>query len=357
MNQKTPLLLLSQVVVIVLASVAAVYIFQHVQTSIQIAGISAYYYISYLLAVFVSYFSVFKRNQYLALVLSLLVIVTFISILLHVRYVMQFLPAITFSLGVLIGVFSVIVVPSERGRYFVTFLIILILPAILAESKVNWSRFFQDMITLSETYTFISPLAPLFHIFREGFLLLTNDVRINPYELYTVCFVIVAGYMYLRYTTQIALTQQELIKRGATAEDADIVGSGILLIAGIAAGAITATASVTFIAPFIADVIQPLIVEIPLHIFLFGIGTGTTIVATAYMFTKRTVGVLPRKIREKATPSIAKTYPSDQVTFEVETSFSPGVRRAGGRREMRYFITPWGLVDMEPWKRYRREKK
>lgn len=356
MSQKNKVLLLSQVVVIVLASVAAVYTFQHVQTSIQIAGISAHYYISYLLAVFLCYFSVYKHNQYIALFLSLLVLVAFFSILFPVSSVMQFLPAITFCLAVVIGVFSVLVVPAERGRYFVTFLIILVLPAILAESQVNWSRFFQDMATLSEIYPFISPLVPLFEILREGFLLLTSDVRTNLYELYTVCFVVVAGYLYLRYATKVALTRHELIQRGASIKDIETISKSILLVAGIVATAVITTALVTVTTPIIVSSIKPLLAGAPLHIFLFGIGTGTAIVATAYMFTKGAVGVLPRKFRQKAAPRIVKTYPSDRPTFQVEASSSQGIRRAGERREVRHILTPWGPVEIEPRKRQWRDK-
>jgi hypothetical protein len=346
-SQQRTVLLLSQAVVIVFTSVAAVYAFQHVQTSIQIGGISGYYYVSYLAAVFISYILYLRTRLYSVSVLGLLALLAFFSVALHVQQIVQLLPFITFSLAVLIGVFSVLAAPSERGKYFVTFLIILILPVILAESQVNWNHFFQDMVKLGEVYPVLSPFAPLFNMFREGFRLLTNDFRINAHELYIVCLVVAAGYMYLRYTTQITITQQTLSKRGASPKDIADISSGSLLVAGIAASAMAVTAFIIAITPPIANAMQPLFNSTPLPIFLFAIGTGTGIVATAYIFAKITVGALPSKVRSKITP----------ITLQAEVNVRSAAGISRERGDPRYMQTPWGAVDLEHWRSDKHEKK
>ena len=328
MNTRESVLVGSQLAVIVFSSLAAVHIVQQLDTSIQIGGVPAYYYLTHFLAIILLlslYPSVHKHNHpgsaCLALFSSIFLLVTWLVLAsipvlpflsealpsfthLNMDYILQLFPIVTFAIATTMGAFSAIVAPFDRGKCFVIFLIALALPAIFAESMVDWRRFFYDMITVSKTYTLISPLAPLFSVLREMFILLTSNSRMNQLELYAMCFGLLAGYIVLRYATRIALTQQEFSKRGASASDTASISHGVILIAALTATSMVPVASAAIVAPLIAphlvSMIQPLLTDLPEFTVLLGIGTGTIALATSYIFTKKAVGMPLHKARGRA---------------------------------------------------------
>ena len=325
MNAREIVLEGSQLAVIVFSSLAVVHILTQLDTSIQIGGVPAYYYLTHFLAIILLlslYPSVHKRNHpgsaclalfssiFLLVIWLVLASIPFLPFLgealpsfthLNMDYILQLFPIVTFAIATAMGTFSAIVAPSNRGKCFVIFLIALALPAIFAESMVDWRRFFYDMITVSETYALISPLAPLFSVLREMFILLTSNSRMNQLELYAMCFGLLAGYIVLRYATRIALTQQELSNRGASASDTASISHGVILIAALAATSIVPAASAAIVAPLVApylvSMIQPLLNELPESTILLGIGMGTIALATSYIFTKKAAGMPLHKAR------------------------------------------------------------
>jgi hypothetical protein len=166
--------------VILLMSLVATYGFQHIETMIQ-DQISGFRNITYLMIIILSFSSLYHRNKHVAFIFSF--ILSTLLLLLTVHRGIWESSLTLFFLATMLGVLSVVLIPEARGREFALFLMILIFPLLLAESRLLSS------VTVQENW------APF-------------------YQIYTMGLTIVGGYFYLRYATWIKLTERELLLRG-----------------------------------------------------------------------------------------------------------------------------------------------
>lgn len=240
-----------QVAVIALISFAASHVFQRADAIIQIDGIHAYRYIAYVATIILWYVCASKYNKYLAFSSSSVLLV--LAILSQQKVIDSF-PAIAPFFGILMGVFTVLLAPTARGRGFVEFLFVLILPALLAESRLGGSV----IPTLEGIFVF---------------------------EVYAVTVTVVGGYFFLRYMGSAVLTHRELLSRGASEEDTWTITqknsfiTGTLVVAATATAALLATAT-----SILTNTLQPYFAGLPLHIFLLEIIIGVVIVVIIYYF-------------------------------------------------------------------------
>lgn len=251
LTKKTPTLL--QFTVIVLMSVAASYAFQHTETVYQLNGICFYRYLTYFITIFLGYacFSYYKK--YIAFLFSLALSAVALSP--FGLKAIELFPSAVPLLAVLMGVTTVLLVPSSRGRGFLEFLAALILPAILAESRIGGS-----------------------------FRLLETTQSIGYYELSAITVMIVGGYLYLRYATLANLSRLELLSKGADEKDTTKAGkrSNIITVLVVAsASGIAASLMVT--APIVADALQATGATAPLYVLASAMGAGIAITTILYI--------------------------------------------------------------------------
>lgn len=240
-----------QVAVIVLISFGASHVFRRVDALIQVNGIHVYRYIAYVATIILWYVCTSKYNKYLAFSLPSALVA--LAILGQQKVIDPF-PAIAPFFAILMGVFTVLLVPAARGRGFVEFLFVLILPALLAESRLGGS---------------IMPTS-------EG---------IFAYEVYAVAIAVVGGYFYLRYIASADLTHRELLSRGASEEDTCAISRWNNFITGaIVAAATATTAFLATATSILTKALQPYFAGLPLHIFLLETIIGVVVVAIIYYF-------------------------------------------------------------------------
>jgi len=162
--------MLLQFAVIVLTSVAASYAFQNTESAYQVNGLGFYRYLAYISAVFLSYvcFSHYKKRVALAFSFAL----SAVALSPIGQQAVELFPLLVPLLAVLMGVTSVLVVPSSRGKGFFEFLVVLVMPTILAESRIGGT---------------------------SGLLATTKSI--GYLELSAITASVVGGYFYLRYAT------------------------------------------------------------------------------------------------------------------------------------------------------------
>ncbi len=245
--------MLLQFIVVVLMSVAASYAFQHTETVYQTNGICFYRYLAYFITIFLGYasFSYYKKS--IGFVFSFgLSTVALSPIGLKA---IELFPSVVPFLAALMGVATVLVVPSSRGRGFLEFLAVLILPAILVESRIGGS-----------------------------FRLLETTESIGYYELSAITVTIVGGYLYLRYATLANLSRLELSSNGANEKDtaeANKRSNFVTLLLTTCASGITAPLMAT--APTVADVLRATGATAPLYVLALAMGAGIAITTTLYI--------------------------------------------------------------------------
>lgn len=257
--------MLLQFTVIVLMSAAASYVFQHTETVYQVNGLCFYRYLAYVAAVFLGYIclSCYKRSVALAFSFALSAVALSPVGQKAIELFLLFVP----FLAVLMGVTAVLVVPDSRGRGFFDFLVVLILPAILAESRI-----------------------------RGSFGLLATTESIGYHELSAIIVSIVGGYFYLRYAALANLSCLELLSNGGNEEDVARVSKEcnfILILIVIGASGIAAF--LMAIAPIVAVALQATVAA-PLYVLTLAMGAGITITAIFY--------ILQLSQREKAHASV-----------------------------------------------------
>lgn len=246
--------MLLQLTTIVLMSVTASYAFQHTQTAYQINGLCFYRYFVYALIVFLGYvcFSHYKRSVALAFSIAL----SAVALSPIGQKAIEFFPSIVPFLAVSMGVTAVLVTPSSRGRGFFEFLAVLILPAILAESRIGGS----------------------FH-------LLATTESIGYYELSAITVSVVGGYFYLRYAISANLNCLELLSNGANEKDVTKVGkqcnTTMILIAISASGTAAVLMTTTSI---VANALRTTVFALPLYVLAFAMGAGVAITTILYIF-------------------------------------------------------------------------
>ncbi|UCF58457.1 MAG: hypothetical protein JSV15_05115, partial [Candidatus Bathyarchaeota archaeon] len=128
--KKTPMFL--QLTAIVLMSVAASYAFQHTETTYQINGLCFYRYLAYAITVFLGYICFAHYKKYVGLVFSFALSAIALSPI--GQKAIELFPSVVPFLAALMGFTTILVNPNSRGRGFLEFLVVLILPSVLAVS-------------------------------------------------------------------------------------------------------------------------------------------------------------------------------------------------------------------------------
>lgn len=243
-----------QVIVIVLMSISASYTFLNTRTNFTINEICFYRYLAYGMTVVFSYFCVSRYNKYIALLLSLALSALALSPL--SKEVVEVFPTFVSFFAILMGITTVLLVPDARGQGFFEFLLVLILPAILAESRLGGFPYF---IVTSQSLT--------------------------HYEVFVVTVAIVGGYFYLRYATWGNLARSDLLSKDEREGEANAVNRWTSFISGIIiAGAIGTTAFLAIVAPVIAGVFQPLFKDQTFYAFALMGCIGIVVVTAIFTF-------------------------------------------------------------------------
>jgi hypothetical protein len=237
--------------VISLISFAASHLFWRIDAITQVDGIHVLRYIVYFAAIVLWYISTYKYNKYLALAIPSVLLALAI---LDQQTVIDSFQAIVPVSAIAMGIFATLLAPASRGRGFVEFLLVLIAPAILAESRLGGSVIQLQNGTVA-------------------------------YEIYGVAISVVGGYLYLRYKTTADLTRRDFLIRGADEEDVHVVSQrssfviGLVIVAATVTSALLATTT-----SFLTNALQQFFAGQPLHIFLIEIILGVIVVATIYHF-------------------------------------------------------------------------
>lgn len=248
--------MLLQFIVIVFMSVAASYAFQHTETVYQINGLCFYRYLAYISAIFLGYVGFSRYRKYIALAFSFALLAVALSPI--GQEVLELFPSAVPLLAVLMGVTTILTVPSSRGRGFFEFLVLLILPAILAESRIGGSV-----------------------------RLLATTRSISYSEASVIAAIIVGGYFYLRYATLTNLKCSEFLTNNADEEDVAKVSKKCNNMAALVV--ISASAISMFLmasAPVIANALRATIVALPLLVVASAMGAGVTITIIFYIFQR-----------------------------------------------------------------------
>ena len=252
--KRTPILL--QFTVVVLMSAAASYAFQHTETTYQINGLCFYRYLTYVITVFLGYICFSHYKKYIAFAFSLGLSAVALSPI--GQKAIELLPLVVPFLAVLMGVTTVLVFPRSRGRGFFEFLVVLILPAILAESRIG---------------------GPLH--------LLATTESIGYYELSAIAVSIVGGCLYLRYATLARLSSLELLSNGGNKNDMAEISvrcNIVIILIIVSASGIAVFSMVT--APIVADALRATVVALPLYVLGLALGAGIAITTVFYILKR-----------------------------------------------------------------------
>ncbi len=243
-----------QLAVVALMSSAAGYAFLHTRTVYEFNGLCIYRYIVYVVAVFLGYvcFSKYKRLVGLgySLVLSAIAVSPMGSAAIE-----QF-PLFVPFLALIMGAASILVFPDSRRKGFLEFLIVLILPSILAESNIVGSA---GLLATKES---------------PGYLL-TSAV--------TVC--VVGGYFFLRYATLANLSRIALLSSGGSSIDVAKVSRSNNSIVGLIVLSACGTAfSLVVAAQFAAELLQGAFISQPINVVALALGLAFALIALLYIF-------------------------------------------------------------------------
>jgi hypothetical protein len=254
LKKRTPVLL--QFTVIVLTSVAASYAFQNTESVYQINGLGFYRYLAYISAVFLSYVCFANYKKHVAFAFSFALSAVALSPI--SQQAVELFHLLVCLLAVLMGVISVLIVPSSRGKGFFEFLVVLVLPAILAKSRIGGT---------------------------SGLLATTKSI--GYFELSVITASVVGGYFYFRYATSANLRRIELLSNGGNEKDvaevAKLSNNIIILIVAVATG-ISALLMVT--APIAADALQGTMATVPIFVLALTMIAGLAVTTIFYIFQR-----------------------------------------------------------------------
>lgn len=249
--KRAPALL--QFLAILLTSVAASYAFQHTQTTFEISGLCFYRYVVYGLAAPLGYICFSRVRRTIALVFSLsLLIAAFSPVGQEALSLFPiFVPFVTMAMGAA----TILIEPKSRGRGFLEFVVVLILPAVLAESRIGGSS-----------------------------RLIATVESIGYNELVAVVVCVFGGCVYLRYATLANLNSSDLLSRGG--DDKTMAKLSIwsnLFTVLVVAGA-CGTAAISMIAvPIVAVPLQKVFVTLPIYFLVLTLGAGVAIITILYI--------------------------------------------------------------------------
>lgn len=250
--KRTPMLL--QFTVILVMSAAASYAFKNTETQYQINGLCFYRYLAYAITVFLGYVCFAQYKKHVGLAFSFTLSAVALSPI--GQRAIELFPSVVPFLAVLMGVTTVLIVPSSRGRGFFEFLVVLILPAVLAESRIGGS----------------------FH-------LVATTESIGYYELSAVTVTIVGGYFYLRYATLANLRSLELLSNGGNQKDVAKVNRWCNIMIGLIVIGASGMASLLMVAaPIVADILRATVAVVPLYVLTLAMGAGIAITTIISIF-------------------------------------------------------------------------
>lgn len=255
LTQRTPLLI--QLGIIASMSVAASYAFMYTETAIQLNGLCFYRYVVYVAAVVLGFwcFSRYKKSVGLAFSAALVLIV----LSPFGTEAVQFFPLAVPFLAVLMGVTSILAVPKSWGRGYFEFIVILVLPALLAVSRIGGSA---------------------------G--LIATARSISYYELSLVTIIVVGGYFYLKYAALANLNKAKLLSNGGAMKDvAEANRLGNILTARVLLGACGVAAVLMVAVPSVADAFRGISAGSPLSVLALELIAGTVAVTVLYLLRPR----------------------------------------------------------------------
>lgn len=243
-----------QFIVIVLMSISASYTFLNTQTNVLINGICIYRYLAYGMTVVFSYVCMSHYNKHIALLLSVTLSILALSPL--SKEIIEAFPTFVSFFAILMGITTVLLVPAARGRGFFAFLGVLILPAILAESKVGGFPYF---IVTSQSITY--------------------------FEVFVTTMATVGGYFYLKYTTLGNLARHDFLSKGGKESETNTINQWTSFISGIIIVSTIGTATfLAIIAPVVTNAFQPLLKNQPLYAIALMGCIGIMVVGVIFAF-------------------------------------------------------------------------
>ena len=243
--KKTPTLL--QSAAILLTSVAASYAFQHTQTAFEISGLCFYRYVVYGLAAPLGYICFSRVSRTIALAFSLSLLVVALSPV--GQEALGLFPSFVPFLAMSMGAATILVGPKSRGRGFLEFVIVLILPAVLAESRIGGS-----------------------------FRLISTIESIGYHELVAVVACVFGGCLYLRYATLTNLNSYNFLSKGGDEKDVVKISTwSNLFTILIVTGACGTAAILMVAAPIVADALRTAFSTLPIYFLVLALGAGIVI--------------------------------------------------------------------------------
>ena len=243
-----------KLIVIVLMSVSASYAFLNTQTNFPINNICFYRYFAYGMNVVFSYVCVSHYNKRIAFLLSFALSALAFSP--FSKDVVEAFPTFISFFAVLMGITTVLLVPAARGRGFFEFLLLLVMPTVLAESRIGG---FPHLIATSHSITY--------------------------YEIFIVSLTIVGGYFYLRYATLGNLLYRDFLSKGEEESEANTVNewtgfmSGIIVVVAVVTAALLA-----IVAPTVTSVIRLVFEDLNFYAFALMGFKGIVVVGAILTF-------------------------------------------------------------------------
>jgi len=247
---------LLQLALIILVSVAASYAFQHTEIAYKIDGVCISRYIAYMITVFLGYVAFSRYKKFVGLIFSLALSVAALSPI--GQKIIEVFPVFAPFLAIVFGIITIVGVPSSRGRGYFEFIATLILPAVLAESRIGGS---------------LSLLAT------------TESISYNELSAIVVC--VVGGYFYLRYSNLTDLNSHKLLANGGSQTDVLRVSTWSNMVTAVIVfcSSVTAVVLMTSV-PILADVVRPAMVGSPVFVLGLAMGAGVVIVAIVHILSR-----------------------------------------------------------------------
>jgi hypothetical protein len=255
LNQRTPLLI--QLGIIALMSIAASYAFIYTETAIQLDGLCFYRYVVYIAAIVLGYWCFSHYKKYVAFAFSAALTLIVLSPL--GREAVKFFPLAVPFLAVLMGVTSILAVPKSWGKGYFGFIVVLVLPALLAESRIGGST-----------------------------RLIATVSSVGYYELSLVAIIIVGGYFYLKYAALANQNKAKLMSNGGAQKDvAEANRLGNILTARVLLGACGTAAILMVAVPTVADAFRGMSAGSPLSVLALELIAGIVTVAVLHLLRPR----------------------------------------------------------------------
>lgn len=236
-------------------ALAASYAFQHTKTVYTINELCFYRYFAFVSIVLLGYVCFSHYKKYLALAFSFTLSAVALSP--FGQEAIELLPSLIPLFAVLMGVTAILIVPKSMGRGFFELLAILILPAVLAESRIGGS---VHLLATTESIGYI--------------------------ELSAITALIVGGYFYLRYAALTNLNCLELLASGGHERDIDKLSTWLnLVIILFIIGAFGISTVLMAFGPVFADALRTTILAQPLNVLILAIGTGVTVITVLFILS------------------------------------------------------------------------